>query len=351
MVNANIVTGKYVDKKGRVQIYLQVSIQRKVKRYKLFKALPDEFDNNRQIMKKGHNRENLIINQALSKVEEINLSNQNITLTMFESLYLGVSQNPNITDFAHSTISMMAVRTLLKLFPDATFLNIGENEAEAWLKYMLRNYKKSSVTIYMSCLRGIFDRATKKKAAKSNPFACLKTPKVETHREYLTMEDLDGIEKISLNGRQQPYRDMFLLECYTGLRMSDIKSLEWSDISEGAIHKTMIKTKEEVFIPLNSKAKSIIERQPKEDRLIFQNSATSIPNINNHIREICRMAGITKKITSHCGRHTFAIQSLNKRIPIEVVSKLLGHKDLKTTQIYAKVANPLIVDYMKRWDE
>ena len=165
------------------------------------------------------------------------------------------------------------------------------------------------------------------------------------------MEELSAIEALELSTIERVYRDMFLVECYTGLRVSDIKTLQWTDIREGAICKKMIKTKTEVFIPLNNKAASIIERQPHAGELVFEKATATLPTINKYIKDICYRAGITKKITSHCGRHTFAVQSLNKRIPIEVVSKLLGHRDLKTTQIYAKVANPLIVDYMKRWDE
>ena len=303
-------------------------------------------------MKKGHNRENLIINQTLGRVEEIGLANPNISLSEFDNLYNKNNSNSiSIIDYAETNMAVLAVKTLLRIFPEATFSNIGQKEAELWLKQMLQTYAKLTISTYLAYLRNVFSKAVKDNIIKTNPFAAIKHKRTEVHREYLSMDELEKIENIEIDNILQPYRDMFLLECYTGLRISDIKSLEWDDLSEGAIIKRMVKTKTDVFIPLSKKAAEIIARQPRTDSIIFQRCATSIPNINNHIREICRMAGITKKITSHCGRHTFAIQSLNKRIPIEVVSKLLGHKDLKTTQIYAKVANPLIVDYMKRWDE
>lgn len=351
MINTNIVAGKYTDKKGKVQIYLQVSISRKVKRYKLFKSLPCDFDDERQMMKKGHNKENLIISKTLSKIEGINIDNPDITFTTFERLYCKQDQEVSIMDYADSRLAVGAVKTLLEVFPDATFASIRHNEVELWLKHTMSTHKKSTVFRYLLLLRSLFSRAVKQKLIEENPFLEFKTQKLEAHREYLTMEELEAIERATLPATHEPYRDLLLIECYTGLRISDLKTLEWNDISEGAIRKRMVKTDSEVFVPLSKKALSIIDRQPHTDNLIFKRCLTTLPNINGHIREVCRIAGITKKITTHCGRHTFAVQSLNKRIPIEVVSKLLGHKDLKTTQIYAKVANPLIVDYMKRWDE
>ena len=302
MINANIVAGKYTDKKGKVQIYLQVSVNRKVKRYKLFKAVPDDFDNDRQMMKKGHNRENLIISQVIAKIEEINLSSPNITLLEFEHLYNKKNNSSvSILNYAEATLAVLAVKTLLKIFPDATFSNIGNREAEIWLKQTLQTHTKLTVSTYLSYLRNVFSKAVKEGIIKTNPFKEIRYPKAEAHREYLTMEELDRIETATIDQKLQPYRDMFLMECYTGLRMSDIKSLEWDDITEGAIIKRMVKTGTDVFIPLSKKAANIIGRQPRTDSIIFQRCATSIPNINNHIREICRIAGITKKITSHCG--------------------------------------------------
>lgn len=353
MINANIVPGKYTDKKGKIQIYLQVSINRKVKRLKLFKADPAEFDGKRQTMKKNHNRENLIISTALAKIEELNLTDPDAT---FKTVELAVSgrtadSNVDLLSLAHTPATICAVKTLLEVIPGAKLKQIGSREVELWAKHTSTTRCKLTAHRYLQYLKAVFNQAVKDGLIKNNPFAELSLPRQEPHREYLTMEELSAIEALELSAIERVYRDMFLVECYTGLRVSDIKTLQWTDIREGAICKKMIKTKTEVFIPLNNKAASIIERQPHTGELVFKKAAATLPTINKYIKGICHRAGITKKITSHCGRHTFAVQSLNKRIPIEVVSKLLGHRDLKTTQIYAKVANPLIVDYMKRWDE
>jgi integrase len=136
----------------------------------------------------------------------------------------------------------------------------------------------------------------------------------------------------------------FLFSCYTGLRISDLKTLIWGDIQHGPdqIIKRQKKTKEIVYIPLNKIAWGIIN-----DGYLHNYTETIFPLLEKvlyyTLRTLAKRAGIEKKIGWHTARHTFAVLSLEAGAEIYTVSKLLGHTDVKTTQVYAKAT-----DKMKR---
>ena len=110
----------------------------------------------------------------------------------------------------------------------------------------------------------------------------------------------------------------------------------------------MHKTQDDVSIPLPPQAIVLLEEGFQNQR-VFKVNANQVTN--RYLKEISEKAKIKKKITFHCARHTFATISLSIGIPLEVVSKLLGHKDLKTTMIYAKILDDLKIKYMEKWDE
>ena len=356
MINANIIIGKYVDRKGFASVMLQVSIDRKVKRYKLFKALPADFDMKRQQMKGNHNRENAIINETLSKINNINLQlqqqGQKATFTTFEHLmeYNGgvVTFDNVVQTYEPTELTLAAVKRFRRMFPDVEFSKVTENIAATFAETLKRQgVRPASVHVYVKSLSSIYNKAIRRGDYSANPFANVQTTNRNREREYLTEDELRRLESLkNLTRPQQRTLDIFLFQCYTGLRKSDVKRLRWSDIQDGAVILRQQKTQNTVFIPLSSRARAVLERQTADRSTIFDVKTA----YNISIATIMQLAGIDKHITSHCGRHTFAVLSLNRRIPIEVVSKLLGHTRLQTTQIYAKVANPLIRDYMKLWE-
>lgn len=358
MINANIIIGKYIDRKGLAQVMLQVSIDRKVKRYSLFKAEPAAFDAKRQQMRGNHNRENAIINETLSKINNINLQMQQAgekpSFTALESALRRTSAatfDYILSEYALNEHYITIVRRFRKMFPDVEFGKVTPAIAQLFAdqlkrqglrNYSIHNYIKTMSTLYSKAIsRGDFGGA--------NPFSQIPTSTKAREREYLTDEELRILEDFTVpRSTIMRDRDIFLFQCYTGLRTSDVKQLRWSDIQDGAIVLRQQKTQNTAYIPLSSRAMSILKRQDRNAERVFDVKTTYK---TTGVQELMRAAGITKHITSHCGRHTFAVQSLNRRIPIEVVSKLLGHSDLKTTQIYAKVANPLIRDYMRLWED
>ena len=157
--------------------------------------------------------------------------------------------------------------------------------------------------------------------------------KTQAKREFLTISELKRLRDSHLD--QDEVKQAFFFSCFTGLRLADIKALNFYQIEEGYLSFTQRKTQGNERIKLNKTALSIIEKQKelKQDGTIFD-----LPyNISNIIKKWVKENGINKKITFHCARHTFATMCLTAGNDIFTTSKLLGHKDVKVTQIYAKL--------------
>ena len=176
-----------------------------------------------------------------------------------------------------------------------------------------------------------------------------KEDKIHTiHEEwcFLTIEELKRLEATPTAAYET--MRVFLFMCNTGLRISDAKSLKWSDVrvEDGvvAIRKRQKKTQESVYIPLSNKAVALLpERGEKSgDDVVFDELPTE-PAMNRNLKYWAKIAGIDKNLTLHTARHTFCTWLLTKGVDLYTVSQLAGHTNIKTTQIYAK-----IVDEKKR---
>lgn len=177
----------------------------------------------------------------------------------------------------------------------------------------------------------------------------LKPHAEQKSRCYLT---LDEIQKI-IDTEYKPDNDIkpaFLFCCFSGLRYSDVQKLTWGEITvspEGyaQIETNMQKTGKDITIPLSDNALKWLPKrtdQPSASR-IFYKLPDQVTNADVRLRTIIKKAGITKHVTFHCLRHTFATLTLTYGADLYTVSKLLGHSNIRTTQIYAK-----IVDESKR---
>lgn len=141
----------------------------------------------------------------------------------------------------------------------------------------------------------------------------------------------------------------FLFACHTGLRYSDLKTFSKDAIINDAIHRRMHKTGYLVTIPLSKKAKIFIPDTSFNDCRIFRIYCNKVTN--RVLKNIGTELGLAQKFTCHCARHTFATVSISLGIPIEVVSKLLGHTSIRTTQVYAKIVDTVKIKEMKKRDE
>lgn len=215
--------------------------------------------------------------------------------------------------------------------------------------YLKKEFKCVPVTVakYIKHLKKIVKECIKTKILKDNPFVEYK-PKIKIkEREFLSQVQLDEIINKKLKSqRVKQVRDVFVFCCYTGLSYADVKKLSRKEIMVGIDGEQWIMTKRKKTgtssrIPVLKPALDIIEKYKSHPRC--ENEGIVLPvlsnqKMNSYLKEIAKDCGITQNLTFHLARHTFSTTvTLTNGVPIETVSKMLGHLDIKTTQHYAKV--------------
>ena len=230
-------------------------------------------------------------------------------------------------------------------------------DLEFWFKTQ-RNCSHNTTLKYISNLKKIVNACIRKGWLTKDPFAGFKMTKVEIDREALTETELDKIRaKVFPIDRLNIVRDIFLFSCYTGLAYADVKKLRRTEIAPGVdgnfwIFTNRQKTDTSSRIPLLPPAQVIVEKY--KDFPGCYDSGHVLPVLSNqkmnaYLKEIADCCGISKNLTFHIARHTFATTiTLSNGVPIESVSKMLGHRNLKTTQHYAKVLDRKISDDMSQ---
>lgn len=192
---------------------------------------------------------------------------------------------------------------------------------------------------------------------EKNPFANYKAKIKEVERVYLTEEEIQNIiEKDLKNDRLSLVRDIFLFSCFTGLAYIDAKNLTKSHISLGIDGEKWIfthrqKTESASKIPILPVTQIIIDKYENHPQCISNDKLLPIlsnQKMNAYLKEIAGICEIDKELTFHIARHTFATTvTLTNGVPIESVSKMLGHKNLRTTQHYAKVLDKKVSEDMR----
>lgn len=231
------------------------------------------------------------------------------------------------------------------------------NSFDSFLK---RNYNISANTAwgYHRQLKKVLGDAVAMNLIVKHPYSIYRVKRVEANRDYLTLEELRKIENkvISLK-RLELVRDIFVFACYTGLSYSDIGILSKDHLQIGNDSEEWIiidrtKNDSRCRIPLLPKAKSILDKYeyyPINNSMNLLLPVHSNQKMNAYLKEIADICNIRKNLSMHVARHTFATSvTLSNGVPIETVSKMLGHNSLKTTQIYAKIVDTKISDDMKK---
>lgn len=218
---------------------------------------------------------------------------------------------------------------------------------------------KTNTTIkYLKQLKKVIHYSMKLGYIKHDPFYQYATAFTEVTRGYLTVEELRRIEERELKiKRLEEVRDVFVFVCYTGFSYSDLKELTPNSITKGIDGKKWIiyerrKTGVRASIRLLSPAQKIIEKYSTDTECLAFNKLLPVKSnqkLNSYLTEIADLCEINKHITMHLGRHTFATTvTLTNGVPIETVQKMLGHKNISTTQIYSKVVDSKIAEDMER---
>ena len=229
------------------------------------------------------------------------------------------------------------------------------NEFDFYLRTK-RNCCNNTTVKYLKNFKKIINFSRNMGWIHSDPFVNYKAKLEEVDKEILTEEELKRlINKVFSIPRVEQVKDVFLFCCLTGLSYSDVKKLSEKNIFVGMdgnkwIQLSRTKTNVLTKVPLFPLAIEILNKYAnsveckKENKLL---PVLSNQKYNSYLKEMADCLGIDKNLTSHTARHTFATTvTLNNRIPLETVSKMLGHKSLKTTQIYSKVTEVKLSDDM-----
>ena len=231
---------------------------------------------------------------------------------------------------------------------------------ESHLRGKLKN-KTSTVNTSMKFFRRVFNEAIRQQMIPrdKNPFDYYDLKSAKSSRTYLTENEMKLLEKVSLSydDKLALHRDMFVFSCYTGgLRISDVLQLEWEHFDGVHLHVTTKKTGAQLSIKCPTKALEILalykekeicdrfifpmlpyEIDPTDRKYLDRKIASATATINKNLKTIGTKAKLNKRISFHVSRHTWATRALTKGMTIDKVSKLMGHANIKETQLYAKI--------------
>jgi site-specific recombinase XerD len=220
-----------------------------------------------------------------------------------------------------------------------------------WLK-IVKKCKHNSSIKHLKALKKVVFIARRNGWLKHNPFENFKLKEEPVDKQFLSENELKAImDKEISNERINKVRDIFLFCCYTGLSYIDAMTLRPEDIevtpSGGKyIHTERMKTRNDMRIPLLPAALRIMNKYADHPKCVDEGTVLpkmSNQRLNSYLEEIGNLCDINKKITMHVARHTFATSvTLKNGVPLETVSKLLGHSDIKTTMIYARMTDDKI---------
>lgn len=244
---------------------------------------------------------------------------------------------------------------VLRMFNEkAAMRDVNRDFCLAFIDYMRNTYvsangkKLSQFTCvsYFGCFRGALNAAVREDVIGENPIDRMsKDEKIkmpESKREFLTIDEVKTL--IDTPCKREDVKSAFLFSCYCGLRISDVLALKWKNVDctseQWHINIVMQKTRQPLYLPLSMQARKWMpERDGADEEDAVFSTLPCEDSCNVLIKSWVKEAGITKHVSYHVSRHTFATMMLTLGADLYTVCKLLGHTDVKTTQIYAKIIN------------
>ncbi|MBS1598172.1 MAG: site-specific integrase [Bacteroidetes bacterium] len=338
-----------------INSYLEV-LQRKVhesRKYLLDNDIPITAVNIKQILRDKE------INQEKRMLMEIFSHHNNQIAALVDKDYSPATLERYKTSFRHTQsflewkykVSDIDIQKL-----DYEFIS----EYEFWLK-STRRCDHNTTMKYLGNFRKIVNRCVRHGWLIRDPFLGFNMTKKEVERTALTETELNAIMNQELTGeRLSNVRDIFIFSCFSGLSYADVKKMKRSEIIIGIDGEKWLvskrqKTNVSAKIPLLPIAINIIDKYANHRQCLLQDRVLPVlsnQKMNSYLKEIAEKSGVNKVLTYHIARHTFATTvTLSNGVPIETVSKMLGHRNIRTTQHYAKILDRKISDDMKRLRE
>jgi integrase len=320
-------------------------------------------DKPRNPIDKQQNKENLNLAESLKAKRELEIKNgtygftnefkkQTNFIEYFRNLVNKKETKGNLGNWYSTQIHLENYAG-----SNVTFKDIDLQFAEGFKEYLNKAKRKdgkplanNSKASYFAKFRAALNEAVKEKIIYGNPAVETGNYKtIESQREYLTLDEVRKLAQTEC--RYDVLKRAFLFSCLTGLRWSDINNLKWNDVQQinnsCRIHFKQQKTKGQQYLDINQQARELMQGIGKPDERVFIGL-----NYSSYMNVALQMwilkAGITKQITFHCARHTFAVLQLTLGTEIYTLSKMLGHSELKTTQIYAKIVDEKIKEAVNK---
>jgi integrase len=325
------------------------------------------FDKAKNPIDKQHNKETLQLAEQIRQKRE-NYLNKPEVYTGFEKEQLRIKElgEQNFVEYFKSLAdkrkasnhdNWLSAYNYLETFTrgNLKFTDLNEKFCNEFKNYLLTtksnkskkvNLAQNSVVSYFNKLKAALKQAYKDGYLPSDLNSKIQPVKqAETQRNFLTIEELNSLVKTECSNPLLKCAAIF--SALTGLRFSDIKNLVWGELEHIEGNGYFIKFKQQKtkgieMMPISEQAYNLLGDRKEPTDKVFQGLTYSAFE-NKHLAKWIGLSGITKDITFHCFRHTFATLQLSKGTDIYTVSKMLGHRELKTTQVYAK-----IIDQTKR---
>jgi len=295
------------------------------------------------------------------------LTEKNITFNDFKEFLFNIKKSIDFETFIKSEIEkrkhlitistynsqLTQLKKILRFQQKIDITGIDKNFIEKYHKSLIeRGLQKTTIGKALSSLRTFLNWALENELIKKNPFENVKIAKGEGNRQFLDVLELQTLYNLylekKLNTRLQNVLQIFLFACFTGLRFTDVRLLRFNNIKDDFIDFVQHKTSERNRLFINEYAKALLPTCNNINDFVFKKYANQ--TINRFIKEIMVIAGINKSVSFHCARHTFATVSLQINIPIEIISKSLGHSKIATTQIYAKLVDETKKQQLSKWN-
>ena len=367
---------KRLNKKGMALVQVEAYLNRR-KIYFSTKIYlkPEQWDTKRRMVKGHPNADvlNRMLYEHIAAIEQIELGlwqqGKSISLELLkDSIDKPVSNGRSFLTFFREEVANSSLKEstrqnhlstleLLQEFKkEVQFTDLTFEFVSSFDNYLQsKGYHLNTIAKHMKHLKRYINLAINKDLFDLHryPFRKYKIKYMESKRTHLTPEELGQLESLNLKGRRTLQRtlDMFLFSCYTGLRFSDIVSITRENFliidDKVWLIYSSIKTDVNVRLPLfllfDGKSLPIYERYKNNPWTLFDMPASSNSNVNKQLRRICKMANIDKKVSFHTARHTNATLLLYNGANITTVQKLLGHKSVRTTEIYSNIMDMTVV--------
>lgn len=373
---------KKILKSGKASIFVKITFNKTHTEFVLNCTIDPELWSKEKGGAKGNSKEAKLVNEFINSarfkfqicINKLNSNGIDITVENLKIEYLGIKPKVKMVleifdDHNQKMKSLIGVEFAQVTYNKyiATYKHLSkfikfkfrQNDIEitkvnhefiADLDYYLRSERScghNTIMKYLGNFKKIVRIAVHNDWLKKYPFSNYKLSWKKTERGYLSESELQKIENKEFSiARIQIVKDCFLFACYTGLAHSDLQALTSDNIILGSDNKPWVsikrkKTEVRSNIPLLPIAAAIIEKYKDYPPSVVKGvllPVLSNQKMNAYLKEIADICGITKTLTSHVARHTFATTiTLNNDVPIESVSKMLGHSSLEMTKIYAKI--------------